>query len=93
MFKTLTYKVIGLFILLQLIYTQDPPPGFEYNQSTLQAFYFFFNPSFSDQAFGIENLEDKENGVYDFGEYFSDAGNENGRISPSLGAPRGIFWL
>ncbi|SVE16513.1 uncharacterized protein METZ01_LOCUS469367, partial [marine metagenome] len=32
-----------LFVLLGLIYAQDPPLGFEYNQGTEQGFYFFQN--------------------------------------------------
>ena len=41
MFKTITYKFFGLFILLLLIYAQDPPEGFDYNQGYEQGFYFF----------------------------------------------------
>ena len=32
-----------LFIVLGLVYSQDPPLGFEYNQGTEQGFYFFQN--------------------------------------------------
>ena len=32
-----------LFVLCGLIYAQDPPLGFEYNQGTEQGFYFFQN--------------------------------------------------
>ena len=41
MFKNKIYY--ALFLVLGLVYTQDPPLGFEYNQGTEQGFYFFQN--------------------------------------------------
>ena len=36
-----TYYI--LFLFLGLLYSQDPPQDFEFNQSTQQGFYFFLN--------------------------------------------------
>ena len=47
MFKNKIYY--ALFLVLGLVYTQDPPLGFDYNQGTEQGFYFFQNISIDGQ--------------------------------------------
>ena len=37
------YHIILLFVLSNIVFTQDPPPGFEYNQGYNQSFYFFLD--------------------------------------------------
>ena len=52
MFKRMFKRIIYYFMisLTGILYSQDTPPEFEYNQSTEQAFYLFEN-------FQIENSE------------------------------------
>ena len=55
-----------LFILFSLIYSQDPPLGFEYNQGTEQGFYFFQNITIDGQ------ILDDDDWIGSFKRYFKE---------------------
>ena len=67
--KKYLYYIISTLLLFGAIYAQDPPIGFEYNQSTEQGFYFFYdvqidgnNLNENDWIGAFKNYDESANG-------------------------------